>query len=143
MDGSGAHFDAKMAKETTTAEPLCVLPTEMSPFGVPSEKSLLERGQVRGRGLSDTLEGEGLGGRKDVVEPANHRQRGLSMISNSDAIAVGMIKVRAVPFKDVLPSLVLAKENLRTEESNLESRKVVSLAFKNGNVAKVIENLVT
>jgi hypothetical protein len=58
MDSSGPHFYAKVAKKVAAAEPLCVLPSEMSPFGVPSEESLLEGGQVRRLGLRDALKSE-------------------------------------------------------------------------------------
>jgi hypothetical protein len=72
------------------------------------------------------------------VEAANDGQGGLAMVSNSDTVPVGKVEVQVVPFKDVLPGLVLAKENLRTEEANLEARKVVPFALKNGDVASVI-----
>jgi hypothetical protein len=42
VHGSGPHFDAKLSKDPAATEPLGVLPTKMSPLGMPQEETLLE-----------------------------------------------------------------------------------------------------
>ena len=65
------------------------------------------------------------------------------MIPGGNLIAVCQIQIRAVPLKDVPATVVLTKNNLRPEESNIDPRKVVSFTFQNIDIFVVIENPVS
>jgi hypothetical protein len=97
-----------------------MLPPEVPPFGVPPEEVLLQRGEVRGGGLGDTFQSKGLGSCKNVMKPSDHWQRRLSMVSDSDVLAIFQGKKGLVPFKDILSALVLLEKDLWAQEPNLE-----------------------
>jgi hypothetical protein len=57
-------------------------------------------------------------------------------------ITTGQLEVGPVPFEDILAAMMLAKKDLRTEESNLKVWKVVSFAFQGRDGTFIIEDLV-
>jgi hypothetical protein len=142
LNGGGPHFNAKRAKQAAAAEPLGVLETKVTPFGVPREEALLQGSEVGGNRLGDAVEGKGLGSSKDVMEPADHRERSLAVVGDGDLITTGQLEVGPVPFEDILAAMMLAKKDLRTEESNLKVWKVVSFAFQGRDGTFIIEDLV-
>jgi hypothetical protein len=137
-DGSRAHFDAKMAKEPATAEPLSVLPSKMAPLGVPSEETLLERGEIRGGSVGNPFESEGLGSSQDVVECTDNRERRLTVIPDGNKVTVKHLKVRLVPFQDISSTFVRGEHNLRAEESDLKVGEVVSVTFQERDTSGIV-----
>jgi hypothetical protein len=142
LDSSGPHLDAKGPEQSTAANPLGVLPPEMSPLGVPREQALLQRSEVGRSRLGEAIKGEGLSSGKNVVKATDHGKRGLSMIGDGDVVAVGQLKVGAVPFENVLPAMVFPKQYLRTEEADLKFWEVVALTFQCSDASFVIEDFV-
>jgi hypothetical protein len=87
---------------------------------VPPKEVLLQRGEVRVRGLGDTFESQGLGGCQNVMESTDHWQRRLPMVSYCDVLAVLQSEKGLVPFKNILSAFVLLEKELWAQEPNLE-----------------------
>jgi hypothetical protein len=74
----------------------------------------------------DSFEGKRLGSGKNTVEASNDWKIFVLVIANRKAITLDEVKVRFVPFKDVLPAFLvfLLEIYLRAEKANLEFGKI-------------------
>jgi hypothetical protein len=76
------------------------------------------------------------------MKAANDQKGGLTMVRDGDMVAVWELKIGAVPFEDAPSSFLFPEQNLGTEESYLEFRKVVAFTFESDNSTSVIQDFV-
>jgi hypothetical protein len=118
------------------------LQPQVAPLGVPQEEALLERGEVEIGWLGDAFEGKQLSSGQDIVKAPNHRKGRLSMVPDGNLVAVGELKVRFVPLKDIFATLVFPKKNLRAKEPDFQSWEMVSFTLKSGDPTSIVEYLI-
>jgi hypothetical protein len=81
-DCYGSHLDSKVSDDSTTAKPLSVLPSKVTPLCVPKEETFLKGRQVVIGFFSNSFKGKCLGCAENAVEGSDDWKRRLLMVSN-------------------------------------------------------------
>jgi hypothetical protein len=104
---------------------------------VPKEEALLEQHEIQWRLFRDSLKSKGLS-----MKPADDGKGSLTMIPNSDTVAIVKFKIGLVPFEHISPSFAFAKVDLWAEKLDLESGKMVLVAFNCVDSSGVVQDLI-